>query len=432
MTGYTDVSAWICYLGIFAVSTVVSFYHIKNKTTAGAHGLLWMRFEIWFVYLAYVCSPVLLFWLLDLTGELPDTSLIIAIIVALTYRKILAGNGPTQAPGVLAGYWISLEKIVDGLINSSADQLHAFRAWQRRAHLRHLYDLDEARSEKLIKLAERLGVQTPDSKNWRSWRQFCDDVYFELFKEHRNASADFLVEEEVMEWFEKFKYRLQPARLTRLLVPLVAVTLAVFGLVNVAFRADLELAGTYLSWRIGKPNASASDLHRTRTTLGRLLNPQTDDDGAGDGETTRRTVEMLIAKLDAVGIPSSRAAVIEELIRANRASIRTRAPDTVERLANTLRTQRPEIRSLVHKHLLFLAGNLRWSVPDHLQNWNPATRLAIPQLERNISDWYQFSQCYRDSASCGEAPPNKASAGQRLTDRSKNSSPHGSLPRPQQ
>ena len=51
-------------------------------------------------------------------------------------------------------------------------------------------------------------------------------------------------------------------------------------------------------------------------------------------------------------------------------------------------------------HLLFLASELDWSIPDRLQQWNPANPVAIPALERHIAAWLAFSQCYRGSEPC--------------------------------
>lgn len=110
MAGFAspDVPAYVCYAIIVVFGVVVAVGTI-NRLLEG-YPDHWAFASTWGLFAAHAAVPVLLFWFLDYTGAIHDTSILAAILVALGYRQIFAGSvqGVTL-PGQTAGFWKPFE-----------------------------------------------------------------------------------------------------------------------------------------------------------------------------------------------------------------------------------------------------------------------------------------------------------------------------------
>jgi hypothetical protein len=103
-----DRPAYVCYAIVILVGLWVA--HAKVSKLMESSKGRWVFFETWLVFAAYAIVPVLLFWLLDFTNALHDTSLFAALLVALGYRQILAGETKGVAlPGQFSALWSPFE-----------------------------------------------------------------------------------------------------------------------------------------------------------------------------------------------------------------------------------------------------------------------------------------------------------------------------------
>src|SRR5438045_1921663 len=103
-----DFPAYICYLIVFFLGSLVAFSKV-NRLMASSPGR-WGSLGTWWVFVAYTAVPILLFWLLDYTNALHDTSLFAALLIALGYRQILAGEVKgIAAPGQVSKLWSPIE-----------------------------------------------------------------------------------------------------------------------------------------------------------------------------------------------------------------------------------------------------------------------------------------------------------------------------------
>jgi hypothetical protein len=85
-----DLSALWCYLTVGALGAWVAVREIR-KRFGGIAGI-WLQSRTWELFLAYVAVPLGLFWLLDRTAAIADTSLFAAALVGVGYERIITGQ----------------------------------------------------------------------------------------------------------------------------------------------------------------------------------------------------------------------------------------------------------------------------------------------------------------------------------------------------
>lgn len=120
MAGFAspDVPAYVCYAVVIVLGIVVAVSTI-NRLLDG-YPDHWAFASTWGLFVAHAALPAVLFWFLDYTGAIHDTSILAAILVVLGYRQIFTGNfqGVTL-PGQAAGFW----KPFDAWVAAVADRI---------------------------------------------------------------------------------------------------------------------------------------------------------------------------------------------------------------------------------------------------------------------------------------------------------------------
>src|SRR5712692_6753660 len=84
-----DIPAFVCYAIVLLVGMTVARATVNNLLND--YPDRWSFAGTWFLFLAHLVLPVVLFWFLDYTGAIQDTSLFAALLVAAGYQQIFAG-----------------------------------------------------------------------------------------------------------------------------------------------------------------------------------------------------------------------------------------------------------------------------------------------------------------------------------------------------
>ena len=122
MAGFAspDVPAYYAYALIIALGVYVAVQTV-NARLAG-HPDRWAFAGTWWLFVTHVLLPVFLFWFLDYTGVVHDTSLFAAVLVAFGYRQIFAGGiQGIQLPGQASALW----KPFDAWVSKVVDRITA-------------------------------------------------------------------------------------------------------------------------------------------------------------------------------------------------------------------------------------------------------------------------------------------------------------------
>src|SRR5271169_3379334 len=99
-----DVDAWICYLILVVISVLVAVQQVDRRL--GRVDGIWFMPETWLLLLLYILAPMALFWFLDRTNAIVDSSLVAAVIIAFGYERIITGSSSViSAPGPVTDMW---------------------------------------------------------------------------------------------------------------------------------------------------------------------------------------------------------------------------------------------------------------------------------------------------------------------------------------
>src|SRR5688572_28177301 len=107
-----DMPSLWCYLIVLTVGMIVAASSINEllKDITERWGFL----ETWLLFAANTAVPVLLFWFLDYTNALRDTSLFAALVVAFGYQQIFKGGVQgILTPGQSSRVWQPFEAWVN-------------------------------------------------------------------------------------------------------------------------------------------------------------------------------------------------------------------------------------------------------------------------------------------------------------------------------
>jgi hypothetical protein len=407
-----DLDARLCYLLVLACAIISARVQVLGRLEPLKQKIIyaWGQRSTWLVFTIYLLLPLALFWFLDRTGAIKDTSVFAALLVGLAYPAILSGGTSLKPTDGLAGVLGWLNKAVDGVVVKTTSMVALRAQLFERVIVDHLAKDANART-----LVEELALQYAASR---------DDVRQELAQhgadtraqaqtvyDHATGSAVGL--KPITELLPKLKVRAKSPygqaksaiwgyALLSAGVALAAVIVAFIGPMDVRFYA----------WRITKPGISDLDLHRTRVGLAHLL--------SHGGERAAQIRERLLGALQRPGLDTRRADQVLQLLIAHRGS--TTGPSTMaiaHQLTDGLRASAVDIRARIHHTLLFLADEMLAAQPpmsaptpaagnasvdgvapepqdkakalgkklNGLREWKPLATESPIDLERRWHDW---------------------------------------------
>ena len=352
-------------------------------------------------------TPVVLFFVLDRSGAINDTSPVAALVVAVTYGTILAGSGQPALPSQVTGLWAKLLGDVDK-IQASAQARMQLRVFD---YLRGATDeiaAHDAKSEKLLMLAHRL-VDKPkdlDATLARIAEDFKDDPKLAMWKKAEALMRALNVvyvskgltdevhvllrREKLITWQTYMRFPGEQVgsvwRSLSVFVPAVAfIGLAVLSTTN-----TWNLERSWWEWRLSKTNVTAVDLTRTREALIERIQRS---------QAPKEELQALGRIVREVGMTPVR---VEAAIGIMTDSVRPRPnlmPELVDTLIVSLRTPNVDGRSRIHSGLIYLAAfrvqDLSKDDPlskafEALKAWKPSDSDFVTDLAARIDDWQRF------------------------------------------
>ncbi len=402
-----DIDARFCYLIVMLAGMLTAVREVDSRlaripggwSDVGAHRLfafLWL-------------TPVIVFFLLDHTGAINDTSPVAALVVALTYSAFVAGAG-TALPNQVTGLWAKLMGDPDKIQASAQARMQA-RIFQYARGATRDIAAKPARYNRLHVLARRL-VADPQALERRLGEidsQYGDDMTLATWKKTeallRAISGvyvarglteevhDLLRRERLIGWttYSWFPGETVGGLWRNLSVLIPATLIVAIAVLSTTDRWNFERS--WLGWRLSKTNATSVDLTRTREAFierfARSPQPALELYTLGG---IIREASMTPTRVDTT------IGVMTDAVR-QRADRDQLMPELIVTLIVSLRTANVDARNRVHSALLYLAEQKMRGAPenkdatallDGLRKWKPSESDSVTQLATRIDDWRRF------------------------------------------
>jgi hypothetical protein len=381
-----DFDARICYLVVAAGGLLTAFRQLGNLLKGIPRK--WRIANTWLLLIAYFAVPVVLFFALDLTGAIVDTSLIAAVGISFTYDRILAGAGSVEAPSALTSWWPSFKawatKVTEEV--ASRDVLQEQRLIDRIV-------ADVNTPEKLADLADLAMTHEDDPQALNTQLEEIDvlgaaaalsentvrERKVRLIHKHVSAYDDFLRRLLDREILDEKTYNRNKQGTGKGLMVLVVLVFVVLALGTWLCATSRPVEPRYYAWRLTKPGTSVLDQHRALEHLDVYL----------DGEETGQRVALELARrLRRPDLKIERANQLLSLL------VRAREGDQVDagvwqEMGRSLRTVQIDVRSRIHTALLSIAEDRGLAVADELKEWEPSQGDSTLEIEDRVAGWQQ-------------------------------------------
>lgn len=384
MTGFAspDVPAYVSYLVVVVFGAFVARTRVSGLLEA--YRDRWAFLGTWLVFLAYVAMPVALFWFLDYTGAINDTSIFAALVVAIGYQQVIAGSvsGITM-PGQSTALWKPFEawvrKVADRIETLNKRYLDQFDEEVRGiiaadpSRITALQQLVMDRAQDPAGLAQALALLRTDRQKvdvlWRNLRASEPEQYGLLARRAKLVSRWLY-----FRWQQKGQGRLMTAAVMGLVI--------VLGLSAWSRVDEPGVWHAYYKWRLFKSNSTDRDRFRTREYFVRLLR---------DSEPSAPAVlTLLIPELSYSALPTHHA---DDLLRL---MIDCHSPAldrvTLNLLVEALRTTNPDVRIRVHATMVYLASASfpDKTLEDSLRSWAPTKDDSPALIDARVTAWRKW------------------------------------------
>jgi len=380
-----DLPAYYCYLlvlllGLWSAGAQVS------KRLGNLPGK-WIMVNTWSLFFAYTGIPLALFWLLDRTNAIHDTSLFAAILVGVGYQQILSGSlGTIKAPGDASSFlkpfeaWaaaiatqigarvlINNDQFDEKLLSSIVKDPAKFDA------LRQVVMVHTADPVALDAALTAIAANKPILGDAGVLTKQAATLYMAAKRASPQQFQYLLHKSDVI----PLRWYLWYAKEWRSKATAIAVA---FVLLCAAAACEIRLntpsnQASYFVWRLHKENGTEIDRYRAESRLGDYLSGYS------------AVCPMLADQLRVPNLTSKTADTIFALLIAN--WDRTTSQDDCLRndLADSLRMDNPDARARLQKTLLYLAADRQLTVPAALQNWNSDAKNTAADLDTVIKQW---------------------------------------------
>ncbi len=389
-----DVDAFYCYGIVVAIGFLTGLRQVSKKL--GARRGIWFVWHTWLLFALYFAVPVVLFWVLDRTSAIHDTSLMAAMIVGFGYERILAGglDGLT-APGTVSRFWTPFLAYADEiskrvnrrifrnqarfdewLIKEAAEHQQRFEALKKLT-LNRSDDADQLNAElaAIDNQAAAYGADyARDKKSQMLYKAVAKlpDFHF-LMKENK------IIDRWVYYWYAR-EWR---SRALAIIIALILFTL----LSGTALRVNRpELMVQYSLWRLEKQNSSQVDQFRAANHLSEYLH---------DPATAEQAFAGLADSLLKPRSVADRVNRILQILLEHRSLETAAAINLPILLTAALRCENVDTRARIHRALLFIAEEQSSESPSDsllsdLRDWGPSEGDSVTDLERRINEWSAF------------------------------------------
>lgn len=265
-----DFDAYLCYLVVVFGGTVAAVRQIDKRL--GTYPGIWLIARTWILFFAYIAVPVALFWTLDRTGAISDTSLFAAIIVGVGYERILSGGEETlAAPQGLSRFWSPFLAYADEVVGHVRDRTYRNQLRFDEKLVAAVMESDQAYAalEQLALshsadiVALQAALQAIDGKAGTLGAEAVREQKIRLLYAEASGLPDYrylMREKKIIGGL--FYYWYEPRWRGRLAAALMAVLM--LGAVGIAAKTlqAPKVVTAYYVWRLAKPDVSKKDLFR--------------------------------------------------------------------------------------------------------------------------------------------------------------------------
>jgi len=379
-----DLEALYCYGVVLFAGLIVAYVQVRRffEGKPGAWGTL----SIWGLFGGYALIPVALFWLLDRTDAIHDTSLFAALLVGFGYQQVLTASSSTiSAPVDVTKWWQPFQKWAnrtaerildrvkvngDRFAQTVIDGIRADNQKLERLRKLALMQGTEAQAQALdaqfnaLSTPENQALFGPDGVREKQitllYRRFIGvpDSDYLLYRHEIISRPQYL-------WYAK-EGRTTVRAIGVWLV--VVITCALWG--PRLFNGDN--AARYYLWRLEKSNATNADRARAKVHLMDCIK--------GEPEPNLR---IIAARLQYDDVPVE---TVERLL-AILVQSRSLTVSWEAELTQALRTENPDSRARVQSTLVYLATDQNLCIPGDLRDWKPSKSDAMTSIDEHVKRW---------------------------------------------
>ncbi|MDE3196088.1 MAG: hypothetical protein KGN84_07085 [Acidobacteriota bacterium] len=399
-----DLEAFCCYGVVLLAGFIVAYAKIRRffQGKPGAWGVL----SVWGLFAAYSLVPVVLFWLLDRTGSIHDTSLFAAIIVGFGYQQVLTGAVTGIRPPTDLGKWWQpfqnwanwtsdrvLERIQVRNDRFNARVVRHIREDHDGKQFQTLQQLAYATSARAAALkAEVDALNTDENQRLLGAEGVRDKQITLLYRSIRDVSDSwYLLRQNGL--ISRFEYRwviLGGRTATRAMIYGIALlALLRWGWIDIT-QAGYPYGSKYYLWRLEKTNSTQVDHNRARAGFIALI--------GGDPAKNGPTLDLLANALHYDTLTGDTADVLLAIVVESRAKFDWRVLGA--KLIDTLHTENPDVRLRIHNTLLHLAQQKSLCIPDSLKTWKPSKSDSSATIDDRAVAWSNVWKSQADPAKC--------------------------------
>jgi len=379
-----DLNALFCYAVVVVLGLITAGGQISTRLVNLPSK--WIMVNAWLLFFAFSFLPVVLFWLLDRTGAIHDTSLFAAVLIGAGYQQVLSGNLASIRPsGDISKFWQPFtawaDHVADRIRNRVArnDALFIERFFSdvmktqdKQKSLNHLAFAHSTNVPELQKALENVEHQADvlgaDGMLEKKMRVLYDD----LTRSAPQTWQFLLYEGKVISrwsyyWYEK-EWRSKAAATV---VAAVLILGAALGLNRLWTSENL---GRYYVWRLAKANATDVDHFRARQELVKYL------------AKTDAPYRDLTNLLRFSGLPIKTAESILSLLIETRDSTAAQKANLPFLLAEALRTDNPDVRARIHDVLKYCSDERKLEIGS-LRDWKPSAKDTSTDIDARVKQW---------------------------------------------
>ncbi len=380
-----DLEALYCYGLVLVIGLAVAWSQV-SKRLEKLPGK-WIMVNTWLLFFAYTFVPLFLFWFLDRTNAVHDTSLFAAILIGFSYQQILSGSlGSIRISGDVSKFWQPFGAWADKISDRIRERIRLNNSQFDEGLLNTIRTDDQKFSDlKAVTMTHSVDPNQLDGK-----LREIDGKKNVLGDDGVRAQQAALLYESLQHASpQQFEYLLYKkgviskgryywyAQEWRSKTTAIVVALVLLGCVAGALRglATPDHRANYYVWRLHKANITDYDRFRTQTQLREYL------------ATTPATYSQLTSLLKAPNLPMKTADNILGLLVETRQSALKSRVDLHGLLIDALRTENPDIRTRIHKTLLYLAKDRGAVVPLELENWQSDPKHSAIDIDKLSEQW---------------------------------------------
>jgi len=382
-----DIEAYFCYVVVLVVGFFVALRQINSLLPLKGK---WMVAGTWLLILAYTMVPVVLFWVLDRSGAIHDTSMLAAFLIALTYERILSGNSDSYtAPTAVSALWSPFLVYANKLVEKITDRVYERDKRYRRQLLAVVAGSDESykaleqlalsRSADMPALQAEL-TKIDNQQTVIGERAAMEKKTAQLYRSLSSVDEldRQLLEKKVISLWIYLKWVKLIIRKT----VFVLLGLAIIGYLawNFGTLTGVRNQVDYYVWRLRKPDITDVDRHRAKVKIGRHL----ENEGSNHHAFARLTGALRYPALSTEQVND----IIGVLIANRCHSFSPKGFDLPTALTESLRVENADSRDRVNRALVYL-GQEYGPVDSAMTDWNPA-ETNFDDLEKKIDEWRAF------------------------------------------